>query len=476
MVNRRKFIHQGVLSIGALAGSPLLSGGLTLTGRQFNFDLRLEAEEDIYSYTPANNGAGPMWGQGMTSVIRMGDQVFASGLETVPEVKGLSNCRWMLFKRYDSGWKLEAKDLINLTREPCSLSVFKNEKVLLSVNPKQADSCTEYCLTHPEILSFSGRNLQMPYDRLVPVWKNNPGFNDHSYRALAVDTKNNELILFQNYMYHHAEWSFLNRNGVWQSSGAIQWPTDVYNDKETPLRLCYSNVAIRDKQVYFFSTGDIVEPIDEWRKYKKDLTGAAWDYVFRRLYFSWTDDITKKPFGSWIEISNRDKTAGHIRNQDLWLDKEGNVHLLWIEYAIDERLRERFFPGEKQERSLLYATIRKGKVIVRRALVTYKEGDRDHVAVEGNARFHALADGRLFVVYYRKGQLANEQKVSENCIMEVFANGEHSAPRVIPFKKAFIQFQTANERAGCAPSNRLDMLGVQEGKQNTISYGQVDIR
>src|SRR5262245_6820579 len=58
----------------------------------------VEVEEDIYSYTNAQNGAGPMWCTGSTTLVRTGDRLFASGLETIPEAKPLNNCRWMLFQ------------------------------------------------------------------------------------------------------------------------------------------------------------------------------------------------------------------------------------------------------------------------------------------------------------------------------------------------------------------------------------------
>ncbi|MCO5235979.1 MAG: hypothetical protein M9933_06885 [Chitinophagaceae bacterium] len=477
MISRRKFIEQGMFSAGAVVMKPLLTNARTITGTcDSKANISIVAEQDIYNYVAANNGAGPMWANGMTCVVRLGDQVLASGLETLSEVRGLSKCRWLLFKRYGSGWKLEAKDPVNLNREPCPLFVGNDQNVLLSVNPKQADTCVEYCLTHPEILSFNAEHPQLPYGRLVPEWKKNPGFMDHSYRAMAVDRMHKELILFQNYEYAHAEWSFMDRTGRWSVSDSLQWPTEVYNGKEVPLRLCYSNAAIRDRKVYFFSTADVVEPDEEWRAYKKQLTGATWDYVFRRLYFSWTGDITKEKFQPWIELANYDKTAGNIRNQDLWLDKEGKVHLLWIENAIDERLRNRFFPEEKQKRSLVYAVLKDGKKEIQTELMVYREGDKDRVFPSGNARFQSLPDGRLFVMYYVSGTKASGEKISENRLMEVFGNGTHSAPETLAFKKPFTSFQTANERAGCAPDNRLDIIGMQEGKDNVISYGQVMIR
>src|SRR5437867_22880 len=41
----------------------------------------VEVEEDVYTFDPANNGAGPMWCAGSTCIVRAGDDVFASGLE-----------------------------------------------------------------------------------------------------------------------------------------------------------------------------------------------------------------------------------------------------------------------------------------------------------------------------------------------------------------------------------------------------------
>jgi hypothetical protein len=59
----------------------------------------VEVEEDLYTYTNAQNGAGPMWCSGSTTLVRTGDWLFVSGLETIPEAKPLNNCRWMLFTR-----------------------------------------------------------------------------------------------------------------------------------------------------------------------------------------------------------------------------------------------------------------------------------------------------------------------------------------------------------------------------------------
>ena len=51
----------------------------------------VEVEEDVYSYEPANNGAGPLWCFGSTCLVRTPNGLFASGLETLRDAKPLNN-------------------------------------------------------------------------------------------------------------------------------------------------------------------------------------------------------------------------------------------------------------------------------------------------------------------------------------------------------------------------------------------------
>ena len=95
----------------------------------------VELEEEVYSYEPANNGAGPMWCGGSTCLVRVGTNVFASGLETLKDRKPLNNCRWTLFKREPGGWSPPLADPKDRTREPSPLVGFADGKLFLSVNP-----------------------------------------------------------------------------------------------------------------------------------------------------------------------------------------------------------------------------------------------------------------------------------------------------------------------------------------------------
>ena len=175
------------------------------------------------------------------------------------------------------------------------------------------------------------------------------------------------------------------------------WPWGATYEKPQPIRVCYPSVALRDRAVHFCGVSDIIEPRSEWRAFKKALTGRDWDYDFRRLFYTWTPDIASAGFRDWIEIASREKTCGWISPGDLWLAPDGAVHLLWTERALDERLRDKFFPGVKQSHSLNHAILREGKVLRRQALVLAEEGGAQEVP--GRGCFQATPDNRLFVFF-----------------------------------------------------------------------------
>src|SRR5699024_8069646 len=95
----------------------------------------VELEEQVYSFAPADNGAGPLWCHGSTCLVRIGPDVFASGLETLKDCPPLNNCRWTLLTRRASGWERVQSDPHDRTREPSPLAVFPNGRLFLSANP-----------------------------------------------------------------------------------------------------------------------------------------------------------------------------------------------------------------------------------------------------------------------------------------------------------------------------------------------------
>jgi hypothetical protein len=430
----------------------------------------VEVEEDVYTYEPADNGSGPMWCAGSTCLVRIGEHVFASGVETIEGAKPLNNCRWTLFKRGEAAWELERADEKGRTREPCPLVAFADGRVLLSANPTLTAPEARSGPARPEILRFDAADPKGPFETILPQWDGTPPFTEHSYRSFAADGPNGELILFQNIGYTHAEWAFRDQEGNW-AAGKLAWPWGTEYPKPEPVRTCYPTVMLKERAVHFCGVSDIVEPYPQWRAYKKELTGRDWDYDFRRLFYTWTDDVTSGNFRPWVEIASRDKTCGSIFPRDLWVDGDGKVHVLWTERALDTRLREKFFPEEKQSHSLAYAIVREGEVTARRTLVLAEEGGASEIP--GAARFQVTPEGRLFVFYYVSGNDAHGKVVSENRLLELLPDGGTGPQVTVPLEHPLSGYFTATVRGGSPPSSTLDLLGTRVGSPRTMSYARV---
>lgn len=436
----------------------------------------VELEEEVYSYTNANNGAGPMWCSGSTCLVRLGERVFASGLETIVDAKPLNNCRWVLFMRGvgKEGWRRAFADEVGRTREPAPLAAFPDGRVFLSVNPTLGSGPEPNGgPARPDLLQFNAANPTAAPAALGPRWDGTPSFAEHSYRSFAADGEAGELILFQNIGYTHSEWTFRDAAGNWTAQGKLKWPWGAEYDKPEPIRVCYPNVALHGRAVHFFGVSDVQEPYKEWRAYKHQLTRQEWDYDFRRLFYTWTPDVTKEPFARWIEISSRDKTAGWISPGDLWLAPNGDVHVLWMERAIDERLREKFFPNAKQTNSLNYAVVHEGKVIHRQTLLETREGAPGIMGSAG--RFCVTPDNRLFVVFLATGSGVDGKRVFENRILELHQDGLVGPTVRIPFQKPFTSYFTATPRAGSPRSVTLDIFGLRGDAPNTLCYACVNL-
>jgi hypothetical protein len=433
----------------------------------------VELEEQVYNFDPANNGAGPLWCSGSTCLVRSGADLFASGLETIKDAKPLNNCRWLLFQRGAEGWQLRQADASGRTREPSPLAAFPDGRVFLSANPTLAAPDAYSGLAQPEMLQFSARDPQAAPERLLPAWDGKPAFTEHSYRSLAADGPAGELILFQNVGYTHAEWTFRDRDGHWAAQGKLPWPRGSDYPKPEPIRVCYPDVALRNRAVHFCGVSDILEPYPEWRAFKRQLTGQDWDYDFRRLFYTWTPDITREKFRPWVELASRDKTCGWISPGDLWAAPDGAVHVVWTERALDERLRAKFFPDAKQSRSLNYAVLRDGKVALSRTLLSAEEGRAKEIA--SSPRFHVTPDQRLFVVFCATGTDRAGQAVSEDRLLEILPVGRIAAAVKVRFRKPFTSFFTATVRAGSPSSDPVELLGERAGEPGAISYARVNL-
>lgn len=422
----------------------------------------VEVEETIYTYVPPNNGAGPMWCYGSSCIVRYGDDVFVSGLETLEGVKPLNNCRWTLFGRDEKGWRLIQSDPKGRQREPCPLGVFSNGTLVLSTNPTLNPPDTEGGgPANPHLLKLSCAHPKALGKPLQPVWAGRPTFGEHSYRGMGIDAANREVVILNKLGYNETHWAYLNKHGKWTNKGII-----IY-----PIPGCYPEVALVNGACHVFAVGDIWEPVEEWLKWKRE--NKIWEYVFRRLFYLYNSDIARKQFPQPVEIDNVESTAGRFQNLDLWVDGSGNAHLLYSKNTVlSKDMRDKFFPGTPIVTSLEYCVVRNGKVVRRKTLIAAGEGHGTEYP--GFARLHSTKDGRLFVFYHCAGTDRDGRQFDENRLMEIKASGECSKPVTVKLKRPFTNFMLATQRGGSPPSNTIDVLG-SGGAANEIRYARIKI-
>jgi hypothetical protein len=408
-------------------------------------------QEDVYTFVPPNNGSGPLWSFGCTPIVRTGDEVIVSEMETGEGVPLLCNTRWRLLRRTDQGWKPVAEADTYRQREPTSLATTGPGRLFLNVNDSTEPPGTQYGPTKPHVLTFHLGGEQVQPAPLLPQWDGRPYFTDHSYRGYAADPGRGELLMLNidaKTSVQHA--CLMNAAGETLATGSISFP----------IRACYPQVALDNRAVHVMAVGDIVEPVEEWRAFKNEQTGRAWDYVFRILYYAGTPDITKEGFRAPIEIANVDATAGHIGNKDMWVSPQGDVYLMYTTREVQSPLmRDKFFPDKSVVDSLYLVIVRNGEVVERRTLVEGTEAN-----APGDAKFHATPDGRLYAMLYLTGD------GGKNVLLPV--TPEPGAPIPIAMPRPLPAFAVASPRAGCEPSTSIDLLG-QIG--NTMVYTQLRV-
>ncbi|OHB60134.1 MAG: hypothetical protein A2168_07535 [Planctomycetes bacterium RBG_13_50_24] len=423
----------------------------------------VEVEEVVTSYTPANNGAGPLWCYGSTVIARQGGDVYLSVIETGEDVPLLCNTRWQLWHRSADGWKLAQAEKEYRQREPCPLAVFQEGPVFLSVNPSTEPAGTKYGPCKPLVLEFNPANPAAPAKTHTPAWADGTYFTDHSYRGFAADGANGELLLLNiNARTSEQFISYRHSNGQWHEKGTITFP----------VRSCYPQVALRDGAAHVMAIGDIVEPVEEWKKLKYEKLKSDWDYVFRRLFYTYTDNIRSADFCTPIEIDTVEKTCGHIRNLDLYIDDTGAAHLLYTKQPHQyEFIRDKYFPGETMAVYLEHVIVKDGKVLSQQTLAERLAGADGFEPSFG--RFHIGSKGELYVI---AAGTSNEkgQRTYGNFLGRITAGKDKPKFEHIELKHPFGNFFTNTPRGGSKPSDIIDIFGTADDNPN-LRYARIHI-
>ncbi len=456
--------------------------------------LVIENEDIIYEYENPDNGSHPFWCHGSAILVRNNEDVYVSGIETLKQFKPMNNIRWMLYKRESDGWKLQQADEKGRTREPCPIGILADGRLVMSVNPTlEPDKENKSTLNQPQILEFSTSDVKSPYKSLLPEWNGNPRFTEHSYRTFSVDRENNELILFQNVGALHSEWAFIDRNGKW-FTGKLQFlpyvddPIVPFHDQN--IRVNYPSVVLHNKEVHYCGNA----PFNKWSRIQNmedakrvgldDIISAGGGRIaggrFRRLYYTWTSDITKFEFSPWLVVANSEENGENLRVLDMWMDPEGIIHLMWLKNPINLEIRDKFFPDIKRVWSINYALIKEGRVLSEKILLETGDGIQkipqndlmDKYAINWG-RFQVLPDNRLFVIFHISGTNKNGEAGSENRIMEIYKDGSTGLSQAIPLKYPMSFFFTSTPRGGSLPSATIDLIGQSSEQRNTVRYAKI---
>jgi hypothetical protein len=422
-----------------------------------------------------HNGAGPSWNFGSPMIVRQGRDVWFSLSRPVEGVPPYANTVWRIYRRQEDGWEVILESPGPMDREPCPLVRLNAYTLAVFINPKvsfRSFRVQENAIlwnSHPHLLTFPSAMENPDTFVLDPVFSGSPVQREHTYRGIAVNPKNSEVLVFvqdpDSELYHP---SYLDPLGVWHG----------LPDFTFPIRGLYANLSIRDREAHVVAVSDIAEPVPEWREAKYEVLQRRHDYAFRHIYYAWSPDVLDDGFGEQLVIDSVADRPGHMRNLDLLVDPSGTAHILYLKKRFQYGfLRDQFFPGESLELSIGYAQVRDGKVVARHDLIEgnmESEGSDSPDRLEPTwARLHQLPDGRLIAVIS-----VDEKEGRATRILELDQNGRSVGSIDIPLQHPLgAVFFTNTARGGSLPSNTIDLLEMTWGEgHHEIRYAEVEIR
>ena len=430
--------------------------------------VHVQADEILRPAEAWDNGAGPMWCYGSRTITRVGETVFLSFNQVDPDAQKLCNTAAELLVRSGGVWKQVWTQGHGMEREPCPL-VHVPGRIILTTNPGdkvwyEGGDGRHGFWCNPTLLVFDTVNPTRPPVEITPVWDDDYEFHEHSYRGVASDPESGNVFLswqVRDGDTYSQAWVLFDREMNQLANGLLRFP----------MRGCYPNIAVRGNEVHVMAISDEIEPNNEWLEYKREVTGKRWDYDFRQVFYTSSPDVTTTPFSQTLTVASADETAGHITNCDIWLDGEGDAHLLYQERnSWHVFMRDRFFPDMPLHAALKTAHIHKGRVIGRKTLMEATE-----TAVDGETvifdrpdpqwgAFHGTPDGSVFVVHAQTG-------IDEGVFIRRYLP-EVGDPVSIPLERYMPRFFTNSPRSGCALSNTLDLVGPAGDE---LRYAEVEI-
>ena len=428
-------------------------------------ELKKVADEMIAVVPFPNNGSSPLWCYGSSIFVRDGADLYLSLQQVDPEYQPSCNCHWELWRRSKGTWSTLFKGGKGLEREPCPLVRMGPGELVLSTQSKLTEKPfhdgqgdTPW-YSKPGVLGIfpDETDNDDAYHHYHPIFPDGAQFTDTSYRGIAVDPEHRELLLLViDQRDDHFVPAWFKGDGSWES----------LPDLAFPIRACYPQIVLNDRQAHVLAIGDIYEPVEAWREYKYEKLNRRWDYAFRRLFYSWSPDLGRETFRKPVEIDSVDDTAGFMLNLDMYVDERDRAHVIFLKKPQQyDFMRDRFFPGASMTVSLEYVVLEHGRVVNRSTLHTgsaeesYPQG-LDQLNV-WSGKLHPLPDGGLGVVYTGAWTTAEGHETSGLFFAQISRKGNLTNSKRLPVEKTLNgMFFTNTKRSGSDVGRHLDIVGA----------------
>jgi len=426
---------------------------------------RVEVEESVTPYLTEGRELSHwcLWGYGAPHLVRFGQEVFVSLIDTNSGLEPLCNNRWLLWRRGADGWRIVQQGDKYIEFQPCPLGVLADGRLLLSVNPHERPGGKGRC--HPQILQLSASDMTAEPRILQPAWPEDAEFLEHTYRGLGVDAATGEILLLSLLQEEEVYCAnFADSSGQWRDLGRMRFP----------IRACYPQVVLRNRTAHVLAIGDIHEPVKAYRELKGGKEGRFPGFVFRRLFYTFNPDVRHCVFGPALEVDSVEDSGGDIDNLDLHVDALGQVHVLYLRHPYtDELIRQRFFPDKRPTSQLIEAVIDSGRVVSRQVLLDQDapiaEGPMaGRKLVPGFARYHLTPQGDLWTILYASGS------GEEDMYLLRLAPAPTGSLIPLGMKHPLSRFFTNTVRGGSAPSSTIDLFGGdQRSSPSQLRYARV---
>ena len=226
------------------------------------------------------------------------------------------------------------------------------------------------------------------------------------------------------------------RARTWQQGTIVEF-ADRPDSPSNVDRHTYPFVAVRGREAHVFSTQDIIDA-------DKVAAGESFTFVFRTLEYYYSPDLLNTPYET-VHIVDVEATRGWAHNDDMLIDKDGEVHIL---YRFQER------ENESTPSPLMHAFGAPGGPL------SHVEFSSDSWANEG--RFWEAPNGVLFVVRVLDDELVAERvgedgrrsgssgplgvhpQTGDYTSSRVFLSTSRGSSRGAPFLEGLYQTQSAD--------------------------------